>query len=237
MSVSSAELGFVADQLTARLGWLNVTVHGHNSPLPWSCADVLNGQESGQDPTFGWRDALTRRTTRHYGQVTPPRVSAAFVLLWYLDLLAYPAAYAAALGPWVLDSSAPALRFDLADPELYPCDVSIAGGDVLTVADRAERESLAQQRYVEHAQRFATSYDAGVKMSSKQRLGAVRDTWAIASRRAAEACLSSAPQPRMRESCCFIFALPGALTCATCPRRAREFALLTSDQTWARQSP
>ena len=228
MSVTPVELDRVADQLTARLGWLNVTVHGANSPLPWSCADVLTGQERGQDPTLAWRDALTRRTTRQYGEVTPPQVSAAFVLLWYLDLVAYPAAYAAALGPWVLDSAAAALRFDLADPELYPCDVSIVGAGVRTVDDRAERGSLARQRYVEHAQRFAASYDPGVKMSSRQRFGAVRDTWAIASRRAAEACLSSAPEPRLRESCCFIFALPGALTCAMCPRRARESAFLAS---------
>jgi len=222
MTVTASELGFVADQLTARLGWLTVTVGGANSPLPWSCADVLAGQEGGQDPTSSWREALTARTTQQYGEAPPPQVASAFVLLWYLDLVAYPVAYAAALGPWVLDSSASALRFDLADPELYPCDVSIVGENVLTVADPAARESLAQQRYVEHAQRFAVSYDTGVKMSSKQRMGAVRDTWTIAWRRAAEACLQTAPPPTMRESCCFIFALPGAVTCANCPRRTGE---------------
>ena len=105
------------------------------------------------------------------------------------------------------------------------------GVDVVTVADPFERDSLAHQRYFEHAQRFAATYDAGVKMSSKQRFGAVRDTWAIASRRAAEACApipTTAPEATLRESCCFIFALPGALTCAMCPRRARE---LTRPQT------
>jgi hypothetical protein len=68
-------------------------------------------------------------------------------------------------------------------------------------------------------------YDAGVKMSSRQRDGAVGDSWAIAERRAAEACLPPpAPAPRLRTSCCFIYALPGATACAECPRRAREVA-------------
>ena len=155
----------------------------------------------------------------------PPQVAAAFVLLWYLDLLAVPAAYACALGPWVLDVGPAAVRFDLAEPELYPCAVSLAPEDVLTVADPSHRRQQARARYLEHARRFVAGYDAGVKMSSRQRDGAVSDSWAIAERRAAEACLPPpAPAPRLRASCCFIYALPGATACAECPRRAREIA-------------
>ena len=68
----------------------------------------------------------------------------------------------------------------------------------------------------------ARHYDAGVKMSSRQRDGAVGDSWAIAERRAAEACLPPpAPAPRLRTSCCFIYALPGMRECAACPRGGR----------------
>ena len=73
------------------------------------------------------------------------QVAAAFVLLWYLDLLAVPAAYACALGPWVLDVGPAAVRFDLAEPGLYPCAVSLAPEDVLTVADPARRRQQARR--------------------------------------------------------------------------------------------
>ena len=229
MRVPAAALAFVADQVTRRTGWLDVSVRGLDSPLPWSCARVVQDQEAGADPTGPWRAGLRRRMAATYRVEPPPQVAAAFVLLWYLDLLAVPAAYACALGPWVLDVGPAAVRFDLAEPELYPSAVSLAPEDVLTVADPARRRQQARARYLEHARRFVAGYDAGVKMSSRQRDGAVGDSWAIAERRAAEACLPPpAPAPRLRASCCFIYALPGATACAECPRRAREIAGLRS---------
>ena len=83
------------------------------------------GPGRGADPTAPWRSALHRRTAQTYGTEPPRHVAAAFVLLWYLDLLAQPAAYACALGPWVLDVAPEAVRFDLAEPELFPCAVSV----------------------------------------------------------------------------------------------------------------
>jgi hypothetical protein len=225
MSVSTDELGFVADRVTRCTGWLDVSVQGHGALLPWSCAQVVQGQEDGIDPTGPWRAAVHRRTAQTYGVEPPRHVAAAFVLLWYLDLLAQPSAYACALGPWVLDVGPAAVRFDLSDPELFPCAVSLTAGGVTTVADAGERQSLARQRYTAHAERFVAGYDAGVRMSSRQRSGAVRDTWDIAWRRAAGACLPPpAPAPALRGSCCFIFALPGVPACAMCPRRARELS-------------
>ena len=225
MSVPAAELALVADRVSRRTGWLDVSVRGLDSPLPWSCAQVVQDQEAGADPTGPWRSGLRRQMAATYGVEPPPQVAAAFVLLWYLDLLAVPAAYTCALGPQVLDVGPEAVRFDLAEPELYPCAVSLAAEDVLTVADPSLRRHLARDRYLEHARRFVAGYDAGVKMSSRQRDGAVTDCWTIAERRAAEACLRPpAPAPRLRRSCCFIYALPGAVACAECPRRARETA-------------
>jgi hypothetical protein len=223
VSVSSDELAFVADQVSRRTGWLDVSVQGRGALLPWSCAQVVKSQEDGGDPTAPWREALSRRTARTYGVEPPRHVAAAFVLLWYLDVLARPAAYACALGPWVLDVAPEAVRFDLSEPELFPCAVSLTADGVRTVADAGEREAMALRRYTDHAERFVAGYDAGVKMSSRQRWGAVRDTWALARRAAAQACLPPpAPAARLRESCCFIVALPGATACALCPRRARE---------------
>jgi hypothetical protein len=223
MSVSEGELGFVADQVSRRIGWLHLSVQGHGSPLPWSCAEVVQGQEGGGDPTAPWRSALHRRTARTYGTEPPRHVAAACVLLWYLDLLAQPAAYASALGPWVLDVAPEAVRFDLADPELYPCAVSVSAGSVLAVTEPGERRALARERYTVHAERFVAGYHPGVRMSSRQRAGAVRDAWTMAWRAAATACLPPpAPAPVLRRSCCFIYALPGTQACELCPRRARE---------------
>jgi hypothetical protein len=223
MSVSVDELGFVTDQVSRRIGWLELSVQGHASPLPWSCAQVVQDQDGGGDPTAPWRSALHRRTAETYGTEPPRHVAAAFVLLWYLDLLAQPAAYASALGPWVLDVAPEAVRFDLAEPGLFPGAVSVRAGGVLTVAEPGERRALARARYTRHAERFVAGYDAGVRMSSRQRSGAVRDAWTMAWRAAAAACLPApAPAPVLRESCCFIYALPGADACALCPRRARE---------------
>jgi hypothetical protein len=99
---------------------------------------------------------------------------------------------------------------------------SFGTGDLQLVADPAPRQDLARRRYLAHARRFVDGYRPGVKMSSRQRRGAVEDTWEIASRRAAEACLPPPPpKPQRRQSCCFIFTLPGASTCAMCPRLSR----------------
>ena len=99
------------------------------------------------------------------------------------------------------------------------------------MADPAHRRQQARTRYLEHARRFVAGYDAGVKMSSRQRDGAVGDSWAIAERRAAEACLPPpAPAPRLRMSCCFIYAIPGMRECAACPRSGRGHVGVPSRQ-------
>lgn len=202
-----------------RLPWLRVAPAAGTEPLPWGCGELLARQERGEDPTAPWREDFARATARQYGEVPPPHVGAAFVLLWYLDVLAYPLTYAAALGPWVLDVSPEAVRFDL-HPQLYPCAVSLGGDDPVAVGDAGQRTLLARSRYLAHAERFAASYRPGVKMSSRQRFGAVRDTWTIAMREAAVACSPAPhPEPVWREACCFIVSLPGAKACLTCPRR------------------
>ena len=216
---TDADRDLALSLVSSRLGWMDVLPAGHGSALPWSCAAVLDAQDRGEDPTARWRQALAATTARQYRLDPPPAMPAAFVLLWYLDLLANPLAFAAALGPWVLDVSPGNVRFDLQTDQHYPEAASLGTGDLQLVADPAQRQEVARRRYLAHAARFVEGYRPGVKMSSRQRWGAVEDTWVIASRRAAEACLPPpAPAPTRRVSCCFIFTLPGASTCAMCPR-------------------
>jgi len=219
---TDADRDLALSLVSSRLGWMDVLPAGHGSRLPWSCADMLDAQDRGEDPTAPWRQALAATTARQYRQDPPPAMPAAFVLLWYLDVLANPLAFAATLGPWVLDVSPGNVRFDLQTDQHYPEAASFATGDLQLVADPASRQDLARRRYLAHAWRFVDGYRPGVKMSSRQRRGAVEDTWEIASRRAAEACLPPPPpKPQRRQSCCFIFTLPGASTCAMCPRLSR----------------
>lgn len=216
---TEADLDLALAMVSSRLGWMDLLPSGHGSPLPWSCQDVVDGQERGEDPTAAWREALAATTARQYRRPPPPAMPAAFVLLWYLDVLANPVAFAAALGPWVLDASPGNIRFDLQTDQHYPEMASFGAGDLALVGDPTERQHLARERYLAHARRFVDGYRPGVKMSSRQRQGAIEDTWQIATRRAAETCLPPpAPQPQRRQSCCFIFTLPGATTCAMCPR-------------------
>ena len=228
MSVSSDELAFVADQVSRRTGWLDVSVQRRGALLPWSCAQVVQDQEDGGDPTAPWREALSRRTARTCGVEPPRHVAAAFVLLWYLDLLAGPRHTPARSDPGCWTSPRRPCASTCPSPELFPCAVSLTPGRAWRPSPTpGEREAAARRRYTDHAERFVAGYDAGVKMSSRQRGGAVRDTWALAWRAAAQACLPPpAPAAGLRESCCFIVALPGAdgvrPVSPPCPRGARR---------------
>jgi len=204
---------------------------GRAPGLPWSCAAVVAGQEGGQDPTAPWRAALRDLTRAQYGESPPAAMPAAFVLQWYLQVVAYPAAFAATLTTGVLDVSPQRLTFDLAPGALYPDRVALApGGDDLgdlaapgadpdDPAARADRQEIAHRRYTEHATRFVLSYQPGVKMGSRQRLGALHDMWdqALTAAHLTLRLSPAAGAPR-RESCCFIYTLPGADECASCPR-------------------
>ena len=216
---TEADLDLALSMASSRLGWMDLLPAGRGSSLPWSCRDIVEGQECGEDPTAPWRESLAATTARQYRQPPPPAMPATFVLLWYLDVLANPVAFAASLGPWVLDARPDNVRFDLQTDQHYPEAASYGTGDLALVGDRAERLGLARERYLAHARRFVDGYRPGVKMSSRQRQGAIEDTWQIATHRAAETCLPPPhPGSQRRQSCCFIFTLPGASTCAMCPR-------------------
>lgn len=172
----------------------------------------------GEDATRGWRQAFALTTARQHGKC-PPGMDLTFVLLFYCDVLATSAAYAAASGPWVLDVSPPAVEFGLADPLQHPLRVGLRRGAFRVDEDPTTRGDAARAAYLAHADAFADGYAPGSRLSSHQRRGLVGDAWALAWSAA-----SSGPAPA-REGCCLIYALPGAHECAGCPRERP-----TSDQ-------
>ncbi|XVX20961.1 hypothetical protein ACQP1U_03555 [Actinomycetota bacterium] len=65
----------------------------------------MAGQRAGADPTAAWRAQLDASTEDQYAVASPPAMSAAFVLQWYCEVLATPAALAAVFTDSVLDVS------------------------------------------------------------------------------------------------------------------------------------
>lgn len=213
------DLAGLAADITAHIGYVDVEIGGWGSALPYSCDEILRAQEAGEDPTADWREAVRRAQERRYGQAAPATVGAAFVLGWYLQVVAIPAAYGAVLGDVIPDVSPASLRFDLDDAERYPIAESFSAEGALTMAHPQMRVVKARERYEAHARRFAESYSPGVRMGSKQRFGMVRDTWDSHLDSARRSVVGGPSRLGLRESCCFLFALPGAIVCERCPRR------------------
>ena len=164
-----------------------------------------------------WQRGLTALQGRWYDVVAPPQVAAAFVLQWLLQVPAHTAAHAAAAGPWraVLDG----LSFDLG-PSLVPERVRVPGlvaddGDLPDRLDRAE----ADYRLV--AEPLAEAYPAQARLGPHARGAFVDDMWHAARREAESAAGLLRPGVGPRESCCLIYALPGCVECAGCPRSRR----------------
>ena len=223
--LGESELGRIADEITSRVGYVDVVPAGSGAPPPQRCADVLSAQLAGQDPTAAWRRQVGANQAAYYGAAAPPQVGAAFVLQWYLGVVALPLAGAAVLSPWVLDGSAEALSYDLAEPELFPVAIGVRAAGATRVADPEERLTLAHERYLAHAQAFADSYrPPEVRIGSGQRGGLVHDAWTMAHETAREwvGAPGSHPARSRRRGCCMIYALPGARECAACPRGARS---------------
>lgn len=230
--LAGGELELACDLVSSRIAWLDLVVGpGDASSGPRvDTSEVAAGSEAGLDALDSWRERVDGGWARAYGHRQPPHVAATFVLGWYLDALAYPAAYAAAIGPWVLDVSPGAVVIEPHPTQGYPARVRLsATAGHQTVASQPVRLRRAEESYRRHAEPVAGLYAApGVKMSSRQRLGMVDDLWHVATERAAAAAGSpllaragDGPRDWLRASCCFIYALPGASTCSTCPRRAR----------------
>ena len=161
-----------------------------------------------------WQQGLQTLHSRWYAVDAPEQVAAAFVLQWLLQVPAHTAAHAAAVGAWRAELTA--LTFTLG-PALVPEVVRLTGlvpddGPLAERLDRAERD------YRAIADPAATAYDAVVRIGPHARGAFVDDMWAAARREAESAAGVLRPGVPLRASCCLIYALPGCVECAGCPR-------------------
>jgi hypothetical protein len=207
--------------MDAHLPWVRVSAVSKSSArLAWRWDALLAAQESGKDPTAVWREALAASTARQYGRPAPAAVPAAFVLQWALEVPATVAAYAVVLGPWDPDLSPASLSFDLS-PQLFPAHLQLRGARRATATGGARR-TAARTAYEAAARPFAATYSPGVRLGPHQRQAMVDDVWAMALHRARQAVAERPAPPPERDSCCFIYALPGTHECAGCPRLRRR---------------
>jgi hypothetical protein len=188
--------------MSRRHAWLRFTADG--PPL-------VRGL--GSDPG-DWQRDLGRLHARWYDGVAPPAVAAVFVLQWLLQVPAHTAAHAAAAGPW--RAVLPDLTFSLGGA-LVPDAVRLTGL-VADDGDLGARLDAAEADYRAVAGPLAEHYPATVRLGPHVRGALVDDMWAAARREAEGAAGVLRPGTLPRESCCLIYALPGCVECAGCPR-------------------
>ena len=191
-----------ASSMSRRHAWLTFTAGG--PPLHRSLDD---------DPR-AWQQQLTTLQGRWYDLDAPPQVAAVFVLQWLLQVSAHTAAHAASSGPW--RAALGGLTFDLG-PSLVPSRVRLTAlaPDAGTLT---ERLALAELDYRAVAEPVATAYPSVVRLGPHTRAALVDDMWVAARREAEAAAGLIRPGVAPRESCCLIYALPGCVECAGCPR-------------------
>ena len=85
----------------------------------------------------------------------------------------------------------------------------------------AERLDRAERDYRAVAEPAATAYRPLVRLGEHTRAAMVDDMWVAARREAETASGLVRPGVAARESCCLIYALPGCVECAGCPRLRR----------------
>lgn len=194
--------------MSRRHAWLAFVAGG--DPLP-------HALEAGLD-VGGWQRRLTALQGRWYDIDAPPQVAAVFVLQWLLQVPAHTAAYAAACGPW--RASLSGLTFDLG-PSLVPSVVRLTSL-VPDAGGLGSRLDLGERDYRAVAGPLADGYLSEVRLGPHTRAALVDDMWVAARREAEGAAGLLRPGVARRESCCLIYALPGCVECAGCPRDAGE---------------
>jgi FhuF-like iron-sulfur protein len=199
-----------ASLMSRRHAWLEFTAGG--MPLAHSLGDLAS--EPGSDDVLGWQRRLTALQGRWYDVDAPPQVAAVFVLQWLLQVPAHTAAHAAAAGAWRADLGG--LTFDLG-PSLVPSRVRLTAL-VPDAGPLAERLGRAERDYRVVAEPVAAAYPSVVRLGPHVRSALVDDMWAAARREAEGAAGLIRPGVPSRASCCLIYALPGCVECAGCPR-------------------
>jgi hypothetical protein len=213
-------VGRLAGLLDGEVSWLAVRAAAVVPGPEWiSCAELLEEQRAGGDPTYGWRKALLDDYGREYAIEPPVQVAAMFVLMWYVSVPSIIAGLSTALTGVSPDVSPEALAFRKHPTAHYPMEVALLSDRVVSV-DEAARQVRA------HTEAFTDSYRPGVKMSSRQKRGAVDDELRAALRLPEEALEAAQAagafqvdlDQKFRTSCCFVYALPNVNPCGGCPR-------------------
>ncbi len=161
---------------------------------------AVEGQRVGDDPTSTWRLSLWRWHRAGYGDV-PASVAVTFVAQWVLQSVACAVVAADRSGghlgsPLGLHIATDAIAF-------YPKEVLIEPAELLS-----GRAGDPHAAYRSAALAFIDTYRPDMPMSSRQRYGLVHDVWQAA----------TVNGRARRQSCCFLYALPGMRVCASCPR-------------------
>ena len=216
----SHTVGQLAGIVEDSVSWLSVrTANSVPGPEWVSCAELIADQQAGGDPTSGWRKALQDDYGREYAIDPPVQVAAMFTLMWYVQVPALVAGVTAAVtgaSPEVLPS---ALAFRRHPTAHYPAEVALLSSEVVPLAEAAAQLEA-------HTTAFLDSYRPGVKISSLQRSGAVKDELRQAIRlpeeapyaQSAAAAFNVSLDQKLRTSCCYFYALPNVNACTTCPR-------------------
>lgn len=194
-----------------------VAVSDQSSPRTNWVRDVVAAAD--RDPLAPWRAEVHRQHEAQAGGPIGAHVAAAFVLQYWCDVVAIPLAYAAELTGRVIADPGAWLGFELAGTGyphrlVLPPEVRLEEG-----AEERDPWEGARAAYDEVVSAVVTHYAPEIKMSSQQRWGIVEDMWEAARRGAAGAAGRATGSMPQRQSCCFIFVLPGAQECSACPRR------------------
>jgi hypothetical protein len=210
----------LADMLDGEVSWLSVRAASAVPGPAWiSCAELLQEQLAGGDPTYGWRKALQDDYAQEYAIEPPVQVAAMFVLMWYVSVPSIVAGLSTALTGVSPDVSPDALAFRKHPTAHYPMEVALLSERLVPAAEAAEQLRA-------HTKAFTDSYKPGVKLSSLQRRGAVEDELRAAMRLPEETLHAAAAAKEfqvdlaqdIRTSCCFVYALPNVKPCGGCPR-------------------
>jgi hypothetical protein len=180
---------------------------------------LLRDQQAGGDPTYGWRKALQDDYGREYAIEPPEQVAAMFVLMWYVSVPSIVAGLSTALAGVSPDVSPESVAFRRHPTAHYPAEVALLSDRVVSMDEAAAQVDA-------HTRAFTESYRPGVKLGSRQRLGAVEDELRGAIRVPEEAAHRAAAakafhidlDQSVRTSCCFVYALPNVKACSGCPR-------------------
>lgn len=204
---ASPAAGEAAALMSARHAWLRFRSVGH--PLPVRLDD---------DPRPWQRHVLADHRV-WYGPDAAPQVSGAFVLQYLLQVPAHSAASAAGAGMRV--SRLEDLTFEVSRNGV-PRVVEIGDLESLPGPELEEALAVAEQDYRAVAEPVAGAYVSTRPMSTQQRRGMVADMWAEAARAVRMAGGRFTVGEMRRSSCCLIYALPGCVACAGCPRLGRR---------------